>query len=60
VADDPRSRRSPRRARPPGSFVCSVRPHCFPLSRRRRTVNTSPGLPISNHFRGREPRASFV
>jgi hypothetical protein len=46
MPDDPRSRRSSRRARPRHSFVCSVRPHRLPLSRRRRTLDTSPVAPF--------------
>jgi hypothetical protein len=61
VADDPRFGRSPRRARRRVSTACSVRPHVSPVSRPRRTLDTSPRVPVSNHHFGRRSRrASFV
>lgn len=50
VADDPRSRCSPHRARPNGALRGSVRPQFLVAFRSRRiSGNSSPGFAISNH-----------
>jgi hypothetical protein len=62
VADDPRLRCTPLRARPQRALSCSVRPQCLTAFRLRRTsANTSPRFAISNHHSGLRDRAeSFV
>jgi hypothetical protein len=61
VADDPRLRCPPRRARA-WALCCSVRPQCPSAFRSRRTSNnTSPRFAISNHhLRLRDRAESFV
>jgi hypothetical protein len=61
VADDPRLRRSPRRARTRALFR-SVRPQPGSAFRSRRTSsNTSPRFAISNrHLRLQDRAESFV
>jgi peptidase M23-like protein len=62
VADDPRFRCPPHRARPQRALTGSVRPQRISAFRLRRTSgNTSPRLAVSNHhFRPRSGAGSFV
>jgi hypothetical protein len=49
MANDPRSRCSPRSARPDSALRCSVRPHLLAFRSRRTSGSTSPRFAISNH-----------
>jgi hypothetical protein len=62
VADDPRFRCPPRRARSQRALSGSVRPQRISAFRLRRTSgNRSPRLAVSNHhFRLRSRAESFV
>ena len=62
VADDPRFRCPPRRARPQWALCCSVRSQRLTAFRLPRTSgDTSPRIAISNHhFRPRSGAGSFV